>query len=296
MKDDQCENPLGEIFSLWEKRADDVLNNMFSNYIAGIAFSAPTFRIEDNGSLSLMFAEGSPSKQAGAGQKHVCPAGMLEFFKPLDAGQELTLRQFKAIICKELLEETVFGSEFSLKEDSIYSHYVSQFSNSLPGKTLTSTNDLMNTIENVLIPNWDCIWSDFPYWQELFRKGDKPRSPSLMPLRSIQNFDPDEDPYFTIVDALCFRPEIIIPIYQQDPLEALVNWEYKHDNNLGDAFEKYTWESIEQLEDWVVREAPSWCAPGIAAAYLGARHYFHNKEACRARMIVRTQEIHSTKD
>lgn len=279
---------LGQVTNRWDIRASEVLNGRFDAYLAGIAFSAPTFRIEQNGSLTLLFAEGAPEKQSGAGQKHVCPAGMLEFWEPLGAGEALTLDQFKAIVAKELLEETVFGAKFALKEDSPFRLSVEKFSTETPGMMQASADDIMATLKGTILKGWDKIWQDFPAWQTLVEKKLKPPSPGLSPLRSILAFDPEVDPCFLAIDALCFRPELIVPLYQFDPLSALVNWEYKHHGRLDDAFETYTWETEQELEDWVAQERPNWCAPGIAAAYLGARHYFQEREACIARARVRT--------
>jgi hypothetical protein len=267
----------------WHERAALILDGKWARYTAGMAFSVPTFKMEANGSLSLLCAEGSPAKQAGAGQKHVCPAGMFEFFECHGAGKQVTLSDFRAVMAKELLEETLFGSKFEAPEGK-FSTIIRQFSTETPGQMNSSFDRILADINDVLIPRWDEIWASIPGWQEYRdRKRIETIGPGLGPLRRVLAFDPKKDVCFTAVDATVFRPELIVPIYQTDDLFALVNWEMKDWKNVDAALEVVNWEDHADVEDWVRKEASNWCAPGLTAAYLGAMAYFDNPKRHQAR-------------
>lgn len=279
-------NHLEDMAWLWKERAASVTARRFSDYLAAIAFSIPIFRICDNGRLQLLCAEGSLQKQAGAGQKHICPAGMLEFFDRKGSGTSLSLEDFRTCVAKELLEETCFGSKFKLKPESGFERQVSVFSTDMPGKLDASPAELRATLQDVILPQWDEIWADFPDIQNRITTGDRKAIPSRTPLEMVLNMrEPDgmpDNPWFVIVDAFCFRPEIIKPLYLREELGALLNWEYKQkdkgpSDKDDDLFEIVEYTSEAQVEQWVQDNRRDWCAPGLAAAYLGAVHYFRNK-------------------
>lgn len=286
--DDESLHPLGEVAQMWWERAGSVTVGRFSDYLAAIAFSIPMFRICDNGRLQLLCAEGSLQKQAGAGQKHVCPAGMLEFFSRKGPGTSLSLEDFRTYVAKELLEETCFGSKFKLKPGSEFERQVSAFSTDMPGKLDSSPTELRATLQDVILPHWDEIWADFPDIQSRIATGNRKGIPSRTPLEMVLNMRaPDgtpDNPWFVIVDALCFRPEIIKPLYLREELGALLNWEYKYEDKGPSSKEDALFEIVEftseaQVEQWVQDNRRDWCAPGLAAAYLGAVHYFRNKNS-----------------
>ena len=73
-------------------------------------------------------------------------------------------------------------------------------------------------------------------------------------------------PIYTIVDAFVLRPEIIVPIFVNKPIDLLLNWE-------NDKPYKRNFHNLEDVES-LLAEAGKWAAPGLAAAYLTAKDWF----------------------
>lgn len=257
---------IGSMAYIWNQRLNQVRAGDFSDYLAGLAFSLPMFQIHESG-LSLVCSEGSALKASGFGQKHICPAGMLETFNS-HIDKDFTIEDFRAVASKELLEETLFGSKFKLKQNSVYSQYVRNFSTELAGQVEASYGMLNACVDEVLRV-WDVLWEDFEGWNK-----DVP--PSNEAIKQVQQLSTENEPWFFIVDIMCFRPEIIKPLYLRGTFDCFLNWEYN--NSYNSEPEIISWRDEYELEDWVKDNHSDFCAPGIASAYLGARYYFQNKE------------------
>lgn len=260
-----------DLVQSWYKRTQDIRSGKFSGYLAGLAFSIPLFQIDGQGNLKLLMAKGSAAKQAGGGLKHVVPAGMLEFSNVDKRNAELTLSAFQTYLAKELIEETLL---FSQKLDKKCHRLFKQLESVPPLEAadhvwpLEDAGDVLpvetlrQLIETHLLDDWDSVWGE----------GKKP---SQTVLREVLNRAPNDPgkPCFFIVDAFCLRPEIILPVYTTEDLEMAVNWE-----NDAASVEKVSFASYSALEDWVAQNYHMWTAPGIAAAFLGAKHYFDKRD------------------
>ena len=75
---------------------------------------------------------------------------------------------------------------------------------------------------------------------------------------------------FAICDAFVLRPEIIMPLYIYEKPEVVTNWEN----------EKITELTLSNLDEVtsLANDQHKWAAPGIAAAYLSAKHWFETKK------------------
>lgn len=265
------QNRRSELMEIREKRIKSFIQNGdFSQYIAGIAFSMPIFRKLDNGGLQLLKGKISSFKATGSGRMHVCPAGMLEnpvMFK--NKGGErillnpyLTLEDFQAALCKELLEEAVF-SEKILKNinESKYKSTILMFCDQIsrPVEQSVKLSTLSYFLKEEIQPYWYEIW-------ESLKTGID--CPSIEPLNYILNLKEDFSPFY-IIDTFNLRPEIIVPVYINDELFQITNWEYTDGGS-----EIIEWANFENLQNWVEKHYKDWCPPGIAAAYLGARQFF----------------------
>ncbi|MBS9783055.1 MAG: hypothetical protein KGV46_00690 [Pasteurella sp.] len=261
----EISSDIGAMAFIWSQRLNQVKQEDFSDYLAGLAFSLPMFHIQESG-LSLVCAEGSALKASGSGQKHICPAGMLEIFNS-KIDKNFTIADFRAVASKELLEETLFGSKFKLKNSSIYSQYVRNFSTELAGQ-VEASYPMLNVCVEDLLKIWDDLWEDFEGWH-------KSTPPSNEAIMQVQQLSMEKAPWFFIIDIMNFRPEIIKPLYLRNSFDCFLNWEYKNNYSVPEII---SWKDQYELEDWVRDNHKDWCTPGIASAYLGARYYFNNKE------------------
>jgi hypothetical protein len=259
-----------EVVEEWKKRVRQVQRGDFSGYHAGIAFSIPIFQIMEDGSLRLQMAKGSSEKAAGAGAKHVVPAGMLEFCGELDfKNTELTFPAFVSYIGKELIEETLLAN-LHIKDaakrrfDQVASsHHLISSCESPNGKPGDATDvKSLNSDIKTLLDDWDNRWKDTP--------------PSATPLRKIMELQScnEETPCFCIVDAFNLRPEFIIPLYIKEDLDFCINWEYDKKT-----FDRQPLRSMDEVVSFVSEGYKDWAAPGIAAAYFGAKYYFENLQS-----------------
>ncbi|EMK3316321.1 hypothetical protein D8T63_15940 [Vibrio vulnificus] len=232
----------------WLSRIDQILNGDFTHYLAGVAFNTPIFCIEPAGSIKLLLAEGSALKQASGGKYHVCPAGMLEFSKADKEATELSLATFQTYAAKECLEETM---RYIVTND--IERIIKTFDNSADREEgdIFSAQTIRYMIEHDLLKN---LPADV--------------SPTI--LQKCLSLDPTKQPVFAICDAFVLRPEIIMPLYIDERPEVVTNWEN----------EKITELTISNPQGItnLANDLHKWAAPGIAAAYLGAKHWFETKE------------------
>lgn len=252
---------LSDVVELWNNRMIDVHNKNFSNYIAGLAFSIPLFQVTKSG-LAVLLAKGSQQKAVGSGAKHIVPAGMVEFFSDMDP-ESFSFDDFRALICKELLEELYFGNNIVHKHTSQYSRTINLFSDNQNERTYATYEEILDTVQKIVIPKWDDIWEKHGKTKE--------NIPSKVLLEKVLELKETDEPYFMIVDALNSRPEIIKPIYFTEDVEVFLNWE-----NVGIA--RVSFSNQQELENFVKKCHRDFCAPGIASIYLGARYYFENQE------------------
>lgn len=253
-------SPLEMAIDTWSKRIDAIHNKDFSSYVAGIAFSIPLFQVNEE-SITVLLAKGSHKKATGGGYKHIAPAGMMEFFSE-ETPEQFTFEDFKALICKELLEELYFGTNIAHKKSTKYSKIIQMFSDNMEERTLVGYDEILSTVKDVVIPKWGNIWS------ELGKASKEIPSPVL--LEKVLDFKETDKPWFMVVDSLNSRPEIIRPVYFTENVEVFLNWE-----NI--QAEKETFSSMDDLEQFVRDNYIDFCSPGMASVYLGARYYFENK-------------------
>lgn len=269
LEDDKIslEYPLKKIINEWTKRIEEIKEKKFSNYVAGLAFSVPLFQITQDG-IKVLLAKGSSQKANGAGTKHVVPAGMMEFFSDVDP-EYFSFDDFKALVCKEMLEELYFGSNIVHQQGNNFYRTITLFSDNKDERTLASYQEILDKVKNEVIKNWNEIW----------KACDKEEDniPSKVLLETILDLKEDERPWFLIVDALNGRPEIIKPIYFKENVDIFLNWE-----NVSS--ELIAFSNQDELEYFIEKYHWDFCAPGIASIYLGARYYFQNKDAINEKL------------
>lgn len=263
-KNDNQEN-LKYFLNLWKERMKQVVSGDFSKYYAGLAFSVPTFRVLKDGSLQLLCAKGSQHKATSSGKRHVCPAGMLEYWS-MTHMDELTFENFKSIATKEFFEETVLSNRLfknSVEKNLKFKSYLNCFKDDGFPQEIDIGFSTIDHNADILIQNWEDVWDD------IGSNLDIPSLEAIEQLRELKN----SNGAFMVIDAFNFRPEIIQPIYIQGELNKLVNWEYE------DEPEIITWKNLEELNKWLEDNYYDWCPPGLAAAYLGAKNYFEGKKS-----------------
>lgn len=253
----------------WKKRFNQVRNNQFRDYVAGLAISAPLFQILPNGGLKLLFARNSAKKATGFGQKHICPAGMMECWeqhqmerKAIDDRREnnqetitnnlMSLHHFLALLGKELLEETLFIRPDDWQNNP-YFHLIEPFFES---QNQYGHQYLSELLSHQILPNWHPIVQDLK------------NQPSSEALLQVLNYSSNH--IFYIIDIFNFRPEFILPIYLKSKINEQINWEYED-------VQTATWHNEGELERWVGEQWQDWCSAGIASAYLGAKKYFQQQ-------------------
>lgn len=260
----QEQESLNRLETIWNTRMSEVVTGDFSYYNASLGFSLPIFRIlENNKGLQLLHSKGSSQKAVWAAKKQICPSGALEYWSETDRNnQQLTFEIFKTIATKELFEEVLLGSE------SVYNEILHRFPrlevylNCLtdkcnPDEVGVDFNTIRESSEQI-VRKWDEIWEKIQVTE---------KQPNLEPLFALQ--EATDDNAFFIIDALNYRPEIVLPLYINSELNALLNWEY--DKN---AEEIVTWRDVEELDNWLKDKYKDWSIPSLAAAYLGAKWYF----------------------
>ena len=260
------------IFKIWSERLNSLeKEGLFNDYNSGVAFSMPIFQICDNGDLKVLAAKGSQFKANGSGKRHIAPAGMLEFFT-YDQSDKFDFEDFKTLCAKELLEETVFGQEtLKLEENNPFFSILFPFFETL---NLRRQDDitlfaLMSFIK-VIHDNWEEIWSSLNYQDSI------PNKAALSYLLKMNEDVFCQTSYF-VLDFANLRPEFIVPIYISEQLNEIVNWEYEKENAY-DAVKKdiLTFNNLDDLNTWAKNEVNDYCAPALAAIYLGAKQFFMN--------------------
>lgn len=225
----------------WLERIRQIKTGNFSTYLAGMAFTIPIFKIEKDQSITLFMGKSSKKKASGGGMFHCCPAGMLEFGGDYDAN-ELSFNDWRTYVLKELIEET-------LKDDETKSTAIIDTLDN-DSKDLFSLTSLRPILKQV-IENWD---------------GDKK---AVVAANKFKNIQFGEAPCFVIVDAFRLRPEIIMPLFIDEDLRILPNWEYK-----GRVNEIRNFQSFEDAEGSLVGQLTQWAEPGLAAALLSSKYWF----------------------
>lgn len=229
----------------WLAKVKNILQGDFSSYLAGIAFNTPIFSKTPTGELKLLLAEGSQLKQAAGGKLHVCPAGMLEFSKDDEEQTELTLEAFQTYAAKECLEETM---RFSVNSKS--ERIIRNFDNTEQEEgDFLSVQSIRRLIEHDLLP-------------------ELPTTVSTSVLQQCLTISPDKQPFFAVVDAFVLRPEIIVPLYTNDTPQVVTNWE-------NEKITEMTFKNVNDINE-LANSVNNWAAPGIAAAYLGAKNGLEN--------------------
>lgn len=269
LEDDKIslEYPLKKIINEWTKRIEEIKEKKFSNYVAGLAFSVPLFQITQDG-IKVLLAKGSSQKANGAGTKHVVPAGMMEFFSDVDP-EYFSFDDFKALVCKEMLEELYFGTNIVHQQGNNFYRTITLFSDNKDERTLASYQEILDKVKNEVIKNWNEIWKACGK--------EEGNIPSKVLLETILDLKEDERPWFLVVDALNGRPEIIKPIYFKENVDIFLNWE-----NVSS--ELIAFSNQDELEYFIEKYHWDFCAPGIASIYLGARYYFQNKDAINEKL------------
>lgn len=257
------------IFNEWSSRLQDLKeHHRFDSYNSGMAFSMPVFQICKDGSLNVFAPRNSNAKGTGSGKRHVSPAGMLEIFS-LYKGNSLSFDEFKTICAKELLEETVFGGKsLILEENNKFVHILAPFfdNTNLPQQDGITFVALKNYIETIN-EHWQEIW------ESLNKTENQPNNAALIQVLNMSESDFYRNS-FIAVDFANLRPEFIVPIYIKDPINKIVNWEYDA-MNLDACIVSFN--NLTDLNHWAKEEVNDFCAPALAAIYLGAKQFFEGK-------------------
>lgn len=279
---DKVKYKLNELKRIWRTRCESIINGNFTNFNPGLAFSMPIFQIVKNSNLRVLSAKGSENKAAGNGQRHIAPAGMFEYWSHEDFKAKFQFEDFIVLAAKELLEETVFSnSSLSVDKDYDFHECLKYFINEEVQKQGVSYTILRNHIDTIRA-HWQEIWeylSDkYPILNnkdinnqlnEEFKKS-VPNAAALDELLKIDNEYFYQNAHF-VVDALTLRPEIIMPLYIKEELNNIVNWEYD-----SSSVEILEFTDMNDLNNKVLAHHNNYCAPGIAAIYLGAKSYFES--------------------
>lgn len=269
------EKEFNRVLAMWSERILNIRNNFdFSLYNSGIAFSIPIFEVSSEGKLKVLAAKGSQFKATGSGKRHIAPAGMLEVFSHERYG-EFDFEQFKTLYAKELLEETVFGQEnASLDETNDFFGVLYPFFEAVELRKQNVTFTSLKENLQIILSNWKEIWTS------LGKKEDIPNYAALSALLNMTEIDFYQNSFF-IVDFANLRPEFILPIYINEPINEIVNWEYEQGNN-DECLKKdiLSFNNLDDLNKWARIEVNEYCAPALAAIYLGAKYFFNkNKES-----------------
>lgn len=251
------------VVKIWQERMAGVLQGDFSGYNSGFGFSLPIFRVLYDGGLELLSLKGSEQKAIWAKKQQICPSGTLEYWSEY-SNTTLTFENFKTIVTKELFEENLLGDahvcEKIIKTFPNLRHCLSCLIDGGEPSEIGMSFDMIKTAYREVVNLWDGIW----------RRIDM-TPPSLEPLWQIESTQ-DTSKLFLIIDGLNHRPEIVFPLYVENELSTMVNWEYS-----GEDIEIIRWKNIEELNDWVKSCYKAWSTPSLAAAYLGAKQYFEAK-------------------
>ncbi|UWQ05939.1 hypothetical protein [Aliiroseovarius crassostreae] len=247
----------------WLENIRAIRRGDFSTYAAGVAMNMPILAV-NGGALTLLMGEGAADKAAGGGQYHVCPAGMLEYFRNSRA-EKVRFRDFRTYMVKELYEEGF--RDPMLDEENLR--------NALQGNLPLSE---IRTVET--LPEEDSYgdYVDTAYLEGLFDMIEKRMkkfgsgSASALALSKHARGLGKDTPTYQVLDAFRLRPEIIMPIFPDNLPNLFLGWEYK-----GVTADQRHLRSIEDLERLAHEECTRWAEPGLAGVYLASRDYFRTR-------------------
>lgn len=263
-----CEHPLdkrldylrkSEVVREWLERIQKIKAGDFSHYSAGIGFNTPIFREVPNGTLELLYARGSLSKQAEGGRLHVCPAGMLEYGRGAVKATELTKIDFGTYALKEMIEETLRHDAFKENDRTDFLDKSDGAGDFLNAEALRSyCKDILKGLEQQIDVGQMTILLDDGTEADL----------SLAAAFEVENIHKDlnDRQMYVVLDAFVLRPEIIVPIYVSEKIDVLVSWE-------NDSAHRHVFHTAHDAEA-LVGSMSEWTAPGLAAAYLVSRNWF----------------------
>lgn len=247
----------------WLENVRAIRRGDFSTYAAGIAMNMPILAVS-GGALTLLMGKGAAGKATGGGKNHVCPAGMLEFFRN-SRRDDVSFEDFRTYVVKELYEEGL--RDPILEDDNVR--------NALQGNLPLSE---IRTLET--LPDDDSYgdYVDTAYLEGLFDMTEKRMkefgtgtASALALSKQARSLAPDTQTY-QVLDAFRLRPEIIIPIFPTELPNLFLGWEYK-----GITPDIRTFTSADDLETLAREEWAKWAEPGLAGLYLAARDFFRAK-------------------
>lgn len=249
------------IVAEWRSRASAILRGDFSGYLAGMAFNLPIVGCGADG-LEILLAKGSPHKQADAGRRHVCPAGMLEFSEPNAHDSDLSAATMKTYMRKELIEETMRRSEDAPDPLGIEARI-----KRLEGQ-IDTNGDLMGAASLGMACD-EII--------DLIRKENLSlpvgEQTSLAAHDALMAMDIESSSMALIVDALVLRPEIVLPIKIDVPVTASFNWE---NVKIAKGEPAPTWkvcDSLAETEQDLCKNMSDWAAPGLAGVWIAVQQH-----------------------
>lgn len=263
-----CEQPLdkrldylrrSKVVREWLQRIQKIKAGDFSHYSAGIGFNTPIFREVPNGTLELLYARGSLTKQAEGGRLHVCPAGMLEYGRGAVKASELTEIDFGTYALKEMIEETLRHDAFVENDRTDFLDKSDGAGDFLNAEALRSyCKNILKGLEQQISAGQTAILQD---------DGTK-AGLSLAAAVEVENIhnDLNEREMYIILDTFVLRPEIIVPIYVSERIDLMVSWE-------NDSAHRHVFHTESDAEA-LIGSMSDWTAPGLAAAYLTSRNWF----------------------
>lgn len=247
----------------WLENVKAIRRGDFSTYAAGIAMNMPIFASQ-NGKMHLLMGKGAVEKATGGGKYHVCPAGMLEFFKN-NSAEELSFRDFRTYLVKELYEEG-FKHPFLTDETTqnvLQGNLPLKESNS---RTLPPADEDFGDYVSTKVLE-DC----FDRTEDLLRQGSSGLASALSLSEQARSIT-EQTRSYQILDAFRLRPEIITPLFTNDLPELFLGWEYK-----GYIPDNMPITSMDALEAMAKEDMAQWAEPGLAGVYLALRDHFAGK-------------------
>lgn len=224
----------------------------FSTYCAGLAMNMPIF-VSHGRDLVLLLAEGAATKAAGGGKLHVCPAGMMEFYKNTLA-PTVSFNDFRTMMVRELYEEA-FKSPV-LVEEEVHQLLEGDFASSEHFDDVTATQGTACGFDFL-----EVLFNRTEKWME----EDMGNSTPLRLSRHVRSLTSDAKTY-QVIDAFRLRPEIIMPVHLDYVPNLFLGWEYK-----GTSIDLQHFSSLDDLETYVDGHMTKWAEPGLAGLYLTAR-------------------------
>jgi len=232
----------------------------FSGYAAGIAMNMPILAVRDD-ALVLLMGQGTVNKAAGGGKYHVCPAGMLEFYRNT-ISDTVSFADFRTYLVKELYEEGLRDPIITNENDR------NVLEGNLPISEMRTLETLPDDRGYGDYVDTDFLESIFIRIEERMMKFGVGAASALKLSKHARSLQPDT-PTYQVLDAFRLRPEIIVPIFPTQLPNLFLGWEYE-----GKTADIRRFESSEDLEILVRQESVKWAEPGLAGVYLACRDYF----------------------